>query len=388
RALGRRGLRVLVGSDGPSSLASCSKYCAGHVPYPSPLREGRAFARFLTDFVARERVDVLMPVTDVTTHAVCADQERLERRCALAVPPFPAFELVTNKARLLQYAAARGIAVPRTHLVANASRLREVIDAVTYPAVAKPVQSRLPTDDGWQSGGVHYASSRAELEQIYRDDDVLARRPSLVQQRIVGPGVGVFVLFDRGTLVADFAHRRLREKPPAGGTSVLSESAAVDDTLRAQAIRLLAPIQWHGVAMLEYKQHEATGEFFLIEINGRFWGSLQLAIDAGVDFPFLAYRLAPGQRPNVEQPYTVGVKNRWIAGDVDHLLLRLFRSEKALGLPESAPSKFRAVADFLKFAQPGLRYDVGARDDMRPSLYELRRYLAALFGSRITLQGK
>src|SRR5262249_51049334 len=214
RALGRRGLRVLVGSDGPSSLASCSKYCAGHVPYPSPLREGRAFARFLTDFVARERVDVLMPVTDVTTHAVCADQERLERRCALAVPPFPAFELVTNKARLLQYAAARGIAVPRTHLVANASRLREGIDAVTYPAVAKPVQSRLPTDDGWQSGGVHYASSRAELEQIYRDDDVLARRPSLVQQRIVGPGVGVFVLFDRGTLVADFAHRRLREKPP------------------------------------------------------------------------------------------------------------------------------------------------------------------------------
>jgi len=297
RALGRRGLRVLAGSDGASSLASSSKYCAGHVTYPSPQRDRRAFARFLADFVARERVDVLMPVSDVTTYAVCADQARLERFSALAVPPFQAFDLVTNKARLLEYAASKGVSTPRTHVVANAAHLRDVIDGVAYPAVAKPVQSRMPTEDGWQAGSVQYAYSRGELEQIYRDDPVLARRPSLVQQRIVGPGVGVFVLFDRGTLVADFAHRRLREKPPAGGTSVLSESAPVDADLREQAIRLLAPLEWHGVAMLEYKQDQTTGDFVLMEINGRFWGSLQLAIDAGVDFPFLAFQLATGHRP-------------------------------------------------------------------------------------------
>src|SRR5439155_22834978 len=129
RALGRRGLRVLVGNDGPSSLASSSKYCAGHISYPPPYRDRRAFARFLADFVAPEHVDVLMPVTDVSTYAVCADQERLERYCALAVPPFQAFDLVTNKARLLQHAAARGIRIPRTHVVANASKLPDVIDA-------------------------------------------------------------------------------------------------------------------------------------------------------------------------------------------------------------------------------------------------------------------
>ena len=382
RTLGRHGLRVMVGEDGETSLASSSKYCAGHVTYPSPYRDRRAFDEFLADFVIREQVDVVMPVSDVTTRAVCANQEHLERHCALAVPPFAAFDLVTDKARLLEYAASCGVPIPRTHVVDGAARLSGLVETIGYPVVVKPIQSRIPTEHGWESSGVHYAYSRAELEQIYRDHDVFLRHPSLIQERIVGPGVGVFVLFDRGTLVADFAHRRLREKPPAGGASVLSESAPVDARLRDHAIRLLGPIGWHGVAMMEYKQDQTSGDFFLMEINGRFWGSLQLAIDAGVDFPFLAWQLATGQRAEVKRPYTVGVKNRWLCGDLDHLLLRLFRSERSLHLPAGTPSKWRALADFLKFSEPGLHYDVDTRDDLRPSLYELRRYAGALFTPR------
>jgi predicted ATP-grasp superfamily ATP-dependent carboligase len=379
RTLGRRGLRVLVGEEGSASLASASKYCAGHVTYPSPYRDRRAFEQFLDDFVVRERIDLVMPVTDVTTRAVCANQERLGRHCALAVPPLGAFDLVTNKARLLEYAASCGVSIPRTHVVDGAARWPDALDTIAYPVVVKPVQSRMPTEHGWESSGVHYANCRAELEQLYQDHDVFSRYPSLIQERIVGPGVGVFVLFDRGTLVADFAHRRLREKPPAGGASVLSESAPVEARLRDQAIRLLGQIGWHGVAMMEYKQDERSGDFVLMEVNGRFWGSLQLAIDAGVDFPFLACQLATGRRPEVPQPYAVGVKNRWLCGDVDHLLMRLFRSARSLHLPAGTSSKWRALADFLKFAEPGLHYDVAARDDMRPSLYELRQYAGALF---------
>src|SRR4029077_21269913 len=147
--------------------------------------------------------------------------------------------------------------------------------------------------------------------------------------------------------------RRLVENPPAGGASVLSESAPVEARLRDDAIRLLGPIGWHGVAMMEYKQDESTGAFFLMEVNGRFWGSLQLAIDAGVDFPFLAWQLATGQRPEVRRPYAVGVKNRWLCGDVDHLLLRLFRSERSLHLPAGAPSKWGGGGGVFVVARGG-----------------------------------
>src|SRR5205814_7135271 len=73
-----------------------------------------------------------------------------------------------------------------------------------------------------------------------------------------------------------------------------------------------------------------------------------------------------------------GVKSRWPLGDLDHLLLRLFKSKQALHLPDGAPSKLRTVVDFLKFAGPGLHYEVISHDDPRPFLYELRQHATAL----------
>lgn len=387
RALGRRGVRVIVGDDQPVSLAASSSYCAGHVTYPSPYHDRDAFDRFLRSFVARESIDVLMPVTDVTTHAVCAHQDELSRHCKLAVPPFEAFDMVTNKSRLLEYADRCGVPVPRTHLVDGRARLGEVIDRVTYPAVVKPVSSRMRTAGGWLPGSAHYAYSRAELEALFDTQPCLALHPSLIQERIVGPGVGMFALFDRGRLVAEFAHRRLREKPPSGGASVLSESLPVDPRLRDFALRLLAPIGWHGVAMMEYKQDRRTGEPVLMEVNGRFWGSLALAVEAGVDFPFLALQLARGMGPDRIPSYEPGVKNRWLLGDLDHLIQRLVHSAEALDLPEGAPSTARALLDFLKIVEPKLRYEVVSAGDWRPFATEVRHYLRAL-GQTVVAVGR
>ena len=211
RALGRRGVSVLVGDDEPVSLASSSKYCARHVTYPSPNRDRDAFDRFLIDFLARENVDVVVPVTDVTTHAMCANQDAIRQHSAVALPPFDAFDLVSNKWTLLTWAARCGVRIPRTHFVDSLTGLNEVVDQVQYPAVVKPARSRIQTDRGWLPATVHYAYSRDELRQLYRNTAYLSSYPSLIQERIVGSGVGVFVLFDRGQLVADFAHRRLRE---------------------------------------------------------------------------------------------------------------------------------------------------------------------------------
>lgn len=381
RSLGRRGVRVIVGEEGRTSLASASRYCARHVTYPSPYVDCDAFDGFLASFLARERVDVVLPVTDVTTHSVCRNQDRLMRRCSLAVPPFDAFDLVTNKARLIDHATRCGVPVPRTHVVAGRPRLNGILDSVAFPVVVKPAYSRTRTSAGWVAGAAHYVRSTAELRRVFAENEYLAFHTSLIQERIVGPGVGLFALFDQGRLVADFSHRRLREKPPAGGVSVLSESVPVDPRLREHAIRMLSPIQWHGVAMLEYKRDDRTGDYVLIEINGRFWGSLQLAVDAGVDFPFLTWQLARGLRPESAGPAQAGVKSRWLLGDLDHILLRLSRSREALDLSDSAPSAARAVVEFLKFAQPGLRYDTISGSDWRPFAYELRKYVGDLADS-------
>ena len=388
RALGRRGATVIVGDEQPVSLASASRHCARRITYPSPYTNREAFERFLLEFVAREHVDVLLPVTDVTTHSVCALQDRLAAHTALAVPPFDAFEMVTHKGRLVEYAASLGVPIPRTHWVDGLESLERAIDRVEYPAVVKPVRSRLRTEDGWVAGRVHYARSPRELRTLYRDHEYLAAHPSLIQQRIAGAGIGVFVLFDRGQLVADFAHRRLREKPPTGGVSVLCESEPVADALRDHAIRMLGPLGWHGVAMLEYKQDPRTGECFLIEVNGRFWGSLQLAVDAGMDFPALACELALGHRPQVLQPYKLGVRSRWLLGDLDHLFLRLFTTDRSSELSASVPSKLRTLLDFITCASSSSRAGIGGDADFGPFVHELREYTRALVASAARRAGR
>lgn len=378
RSLGRRGVPVLVGAETPASLASSSKYCEGHVTYPSPERDQKAFDRFILALARRGEADVILPVTDVAMAAVSANQDALRHHCALACPPFRAFEAVTDKWSLIRRADACHVPTPRTQVVDGRSDLHRIDDVADEPAVVKPIRSRVRTGAGWTGTTVHYVRSRAEIRRLFEKTEALQRYPFLIQQRIVGPGVAIFVLFDHGRLVTDFAHRRLREKPPSGGASVLCESVPVDPRLREFAVRLLGPLGWHGVAMLEFKQDDRTGEPYLIEVNGRFWGSLQLAIASGVDFPFMTYQLAIGERPSVPRGYTVGIRCRWLLGDLDHLLMRLIRSAADLNLPDCAPTKLRATLDFLKFAGPGLHYEIISAVDPAPVLQEFADYGRAL----------
>jgi predicted ATP-grasp superfamily ATP-dependent carboligase len=394
RSLGQRGVSVLVGSEAAGSLASASRYCAGQVTYPSPYHHPEAFDRFLLDLVERERIDVLMPVTDVTTHLVARNWPALSRHCATAAPSFETFDFAANKMRLLQRAAQCDIPIPRTHFLDGAADLRPLLGQVEYPAVVKPLRSRIRTGAGWLVATVQYAHNEDELVRLYRDTEYLAGYPSMIQERIVGPGVGVFVLCDHGRLRAAFAHRRIREKPPSGGASVVCESIALDPELLDQVMRLLGPIAWHGVAMMEFKQDRRTGRSYLMEVNGRFWGSLHLAVLAGVDFPYLSYQLALGQPFDSPRAYTVGVKSRWLLGDLDHLILRLFHTNGDQHLPHGTPSRARAVVDFLKMGGSGLHYDVISRDDPQPFIHEAHQYAkhlsasAAHLGRRLMATGR
>src|SRR2546421_10171674 len=107
-----------------------------------------------------------------------------------------------------------------------------------------------------------------------------------------------------------------------------------------------------------------------MEVNGRFWGSLQLAIDAGVDFPTLLVRCALGQEPPAQKAYRVGVRSRWFWGDVDHLYLRLTRSAAALHLENGRRSRLAALIDFVRFRPGRDRSEVWRWRDPAPFVVE------------------
>ena len=123
--------------------------------------------------------------------------------------------------------------------------------------------------------------------------------------------------------------------------------------------------------MVEFKRDVRDGVPKLMEINGRFWGSLQLAIDSGVDFPRL---LVQGVETGTFEPqsdYRLGVRTRWFWGDVDSLLVSLFGSALA---PEP-PRRLQAMSQFMRFFGRGLHYDNPKWADPVPFLFESYTWL-------------
>ena len=128
--------------------------------------------------------------------------------------------------------------------------------------------------------------------------------------------------------------------------------------------------------MVEFKYDSKTSTPYLMEINGRFWGSLQLAIDAGVDFPRLLLEAGYGQTPARVIEGRPGLRLRWLLGDVDHLLLRLRKSSAELALELKGPGRLHTLSSFLVPWRPHERWEVLRPSDPRPFVHELRDWIA------------
>lgn len=363
RSLGRAGHRVTVTSASARPLAAASRHCAGSVRTPDPLADPPGFRAALLG-EAERGYDVLLPVTEAAL--VEALDARRELPARIPFPEREAFLAISDKARLAEAARACGIAVPdQARLEHAGAPLPASWTERPGPVVIKPTRSVVRTGDGARKLTVRYAASGRELGAALAALPPEAF-PVLLQERVSGAGIGVFLLRWDGETRAVFGHERLREKPPSGGVSVLRRSVDVPPDMRARCEALLEAFDWQGVAMVELKR-DALGVPRIMEVNGRFWGSLQLAIDAGVDFPALLVDLALGRDPGPPPRAKAGVVTRWFWGDVDHLLAVLRRRGLPPGDGEAAAwSRAAAVGGFLRGLGPGVRSEVWSFRDPRP----------------------
>jgi predicted ATP-grasp superfamily ATP-dependent carboligase len=244
-----------------------------------------------------------------------------------------------------------------------------------FPVVVKPAFSKIEDGERIISAGVMYAANQGELSRLYETKPEL-RYPSLIQELIVGEGTGLFTLFDHDRHLALFSHRRLLEKPPLGGVSVLSESVSLDDEMVDAAGKLLSEVQWPGIAMVEFKRDIRDGRAKLMEINGRFWGSLQLAVSSGVDFPALCLDYHLGSKPaSLLSDFTVGHRLKWFYGILDHLVIRLKNGDDSLNILSGAPTCWQVVRELVEIGDKSTSSDVYDTEDLQPFISETKAYI-------------
>jgi predicted ATP-grasp superfamily ATP-dependent carboligase len=187
---------------------------------------------------------------------------------------------------------------------------------------------------------------------------------ALVQEFVPGTGAGYFALMRHGEMRGEFAHRRIRDVRPTGSGSALRVSVEPSAAMRDAALRLLTAVQWHGVAMVEFRiRPDGTPVF--IEVNGRFWNSLALAVHAGVDFPTGMARMASAGDVDPLRSGTPGVHCRWLLGDVRHLVAVMWGAPK--GYPAPFPSRLGTLVRVLQ-PHAGMRHDNFELADPMPAL--------------------
>jgi predicted ATP-grasp superfamily ATP-dependent carboligase len=366
RSLGRAGHSVFVGASTNWSKAGWSRACRETFIYPAPQDDAEKFVAAIAEKVKRENGALVLPMTERTTLPLSAHRERIFAAGGrMVLPPHETVLRAFDKEQTTQLAAALGVVVPKSLRISSRNELERAAAVVNFPVVLKPKSSEEVNARGQvtATGAPVYARDERELLASY---ETMSARCSamLLQEFVEGRGVGYFALMRDGELRAEFAHRRIRDVRPTGSGSALRESALPDECVREAGLKILRALKWHGAAMVEFRQR-ADGTPVFLEVNGRFWNSLPLAVYAGADFPAWVAELAEtGDVENIK-PYRTGVRCRWLLGDFRHLV------EVMRGAPAGFPGEFpKRLPTLWKFLTPvaGTFHDNFTLNDPLPEL--------------------
>jgi protein-tyrosine-phosphatase/predicted ATP-grasp superfamily ATP-dependent carboligase len=362
QSLGREGHIVHLGglSEGPFSFRS--RYVVRSFHYPSPLESRTAFLAWFIAHLGRESYDYILPLSDITLYPL---RSLSPRPLSLVLPPEESFEWFFDKAKTLELARWCGVPTPSTRLLPSREDF-DVRDFSDFPYFVKLTRSKIWVGDLGHDLEARLARTPHDLSEAV--SKLNRYGPVLVQSYESGDGVGIELLCDRGRVLLSFAHQRIHEYPLTGGGSTYRVSIPIPPALFSASERLVREANWTGVAMVEFKK---AGEgFSLMEVNGRFWGSLPLSYRSGVDFPCALIDLLEGRTVHHLSAYRTGVRSRRFSTDLSWFKRNLV-ADRSDPYTKTRPLA-RTLLEYGGFLTGRDHWDHAAWSDPGPILAEMR----------------
>ncbi len=370
QSLGARGARVHAGARRDDAVVRHSRWCERFLVQPAHEPIGPAL-QWLRGLDAAHGYSLIVPSTEGSLRWLRAlpDDDPLRRKAQL--PGDRAIDAALDKAVTARMAQDLGIAVPRSQLLERSAAGTTPLPPLGFPAVLKPAHSKVVIDGQLRSLSVEMAHDAARRDAVL--GEWLPHVEVLEQLWVTGHGVGVELMFDRGRLLWSFMHERLHELPLTGGASSLRRAIAPRADLVDASTRLLQRLDWHGVAMVEWRcTHEGVAH--LMEINPRLWGSLPLTIAAGIDVPRHLLALALAGQPPASAGYRVGTTARVPVDDLQWTLEN-WRADKSDPLLLTQPQA-QVLAGWLAPLLGREHWDGWRLDDLPVLVRELGSFAA------------
>ena len=366
RSLSRKGIEVTAVSNSKDNYPTKSKYCKKHRLYPENVRTNEDIIKALLNIVEERDYDVFLPILDEPIlRLLSKNRAKFEKYVRLPIADFETFEKSNDKSFVMKKARELDIPCPKTYFINDLAKMDEIKDKLDFPLVIKPYR-------GFGARGIVYVNSYSELKDSFTK--IQAKYgPSMIQEFIptLDCKYSVNVLFNRDSKPRRFiVHRGIRQYPVSGGVYSFCESVKKKDLVE-YTFRLLKDIRYFGIACIEFVLDERDGKPKLMEINPRFYGSLQLSIIAGVDYPYLLCKMAIDGDIEKNFEYKEGVRCRNLLwGDARHLIDVL----KNRAGPNYPIGKLQTLINFLKFHEDRSYYILSI-DDPMPALAKIKNSL-------------
>jgi predicted ATP-grasp superfamily ATP-dependent carboligase len=340
RSLGKKNIDFSVASKNKHALAFQSKYCNNYEVADCDLN---FFSKLSKD-------DIVFPMSEELMCHLSKNKNKMA--CSLAFPEYPTSEIVTNKFRLIHHAIEHDIPCPKTFFVTRSEHIENISKILEFPVVLRP-------STGSGGKGITFVYTPHELQAI---EKIFFKKygPFMIQEKIpFHTKYTVGVLCNAESKVRRICIiKEIRNYPVNTGPACYVETVNYPELVNI-SVKLMESLNYFGIADIDFLIDERTGKPKLMEINPRFWGSLQVAINAGVDFPSLLYELVSEGDIKKSFEYKTGVRCR-------HMFISdILRLLSILKGRYTSSYKIMTIIDFLKI-YPHDGYYIFSLDDIKP----------------------
>jgi len=358
RSLGRRGRRVAALETYDSVPAFSSRWCQHKIV--SRADEGSdGYLASVEQVLDASGSRVLIPAADGTIELLRRHRERLERRVSIALAKEPGLGIAIDKEQTLAIATRLGLGVPRGVMVRDVGDVSMALREIGVPAVVKPTESWIAGEDQGKRVASQLVTTPDEAARAV-EELTASGGSALFQQFLTGRREALSFLYAGGEFYARFAQWAKHTDPPLGGTSVLRQSIAIPEDIGEQAERLIRAIDLEGYSEVEFRR-DSAGTPYLMEINPRLSASVEIAVRAGVDFPWLLYQWANGERIDRIERYRTGLWMRYLWGDIAATAAAVRERARPGVMPPG-----QALLDFWTFFLVPVKYDYLDWHDLLP----------------------
>jgi predicted ATP-grasp superfamily ATP-dependent carboligase len=355
RCLAKRGVDVYAMGERSLDVSFHSRYCKEGIIGPDPKKD--EYVEFLAQTLRSRNIDILIPVGYWSTEKIAGNRTKLDPSTHLEIAKSKSIRFAASKKRTYKLANALGVPYPTTIYPRDFDEVKEISRNIKYPVVIKPIK------EGWSNP--LYPRTPQELLDGYREmrrkDSLSKDNFPMIQEYIEADSTHNFsALYQSGVCKRVFMWNEIRSLPASGGVGTYSESI-YDPKVKEYGLKLLDKLEWHGVANIEFKLDKRDSQFKLMELNPKFWASVEVAIQSGVDFPYLLCEMAEGIQLEYSEEYVRNMKFHWLHREIGH----------AMRKPSAIP---RIVADTF---DPKVRSDIQL-NDFAPHILEFALPLARL----------